>query len=580
VTDNGTVNGIAIARLVQKLPGRSRTVFLTCAYGLIAGVGAVAFQLSITFLHRQTLVRLANHSRPFFLVGSFLLIVSTSLAVGWLLNRFCVEAAGSGIPQLKLAFWKDFGFVPGRVAWVKFLAGVLSIGGGSSLGREGPSVQLGGALASSVAGWAGEAKQKRRLPAAAGAAAGLAAAFNTPLASVTFVLEEIIEDLNSRILGSVLLASVIGALVVHGLVGEQPAFVLNRIDRPTLAVYFLTPLIAASAALMGVLFQKLTLSLRAARKHFHRIPPWLRPAIGAVLTWLIGSSVFLATGHLGVFGLGYDDLSLGLNLQLGWRLAGILLLAKLLATVACYGFGGCGGIFSPTLFFGGMCGLFLAGLSGLAVHLPPADHVVLAVIGMSACLGAVVGAPVTGILIVFEMTHQFSLVPALMIGALVSEAVRRRTTSHSFYEGLLIQDGHHLQHVIPPRDLQGWQQFPVSAIANFRPAIIQDLTAAELTRVVTTNPYQRFPVVQAGRLTGMLTRQEAERAIAEKRTPGLEPAVTCLPHQTIGELQSLIVESASHLVILLDEPNGKVLGLITLHDLLRAEANIVRGGEH
>ena len=112
----------------------------------------------------------------------------------------------------------------------------------------------------------------------------------------------------------------------------------------------------------------------------------------------------------------------------------------------------------------------------------------LAVVGMSACLGAVVRAPVTGILIVFEMTHQFSLVPALMLGALVSQAISRKLNYNSFYEEILVQDGHRLEHVVPPRDLQTWQQLPVSAIANFQPVIVQDCSAGELQKLLRTAP--------------------------------------------------------------------------------------------
>jgi len=116
---------------------------------------------------------------------------------------------------------------------VKFLAGIISVGGGSSLGREGPSVQIRGTLASNLAGLTGEAKQNRRAASAAGAAAGLAAAFNATLAATTFVLEEIIGDLNSRLLGSVLLASVLGAVVVHGIIGKQQSFILTGVEAPT-----------------------------------------------------------------------------------------------------------------------------------------------------------------------------------------------------------------------------------------------------------------------------------------------------------------------------------------------------------
>ena len=295
--------------------------------------------------------------------------MSTSLAVGWLLNNFCKTASGSGVPQLKLAYWKEFGVVAWRTVWVKFVAGALSIGGGCSLGREGPSVQMAGGAASCLAGKLGTAKQRRRLPAAAGAAAGLAAAFNTPVAAVTFVLEELIQDLNSRYLGSILLASFIGALIAHTLIDDQPAFELFYVDPPRWITYVLTPVIAAVAALIGMYFQKSTLALRAARQDFKQVPMWLRPSIGAAITWVLGCSVFLLTGSTGVFGLGYDAMTEALtdDFQLDWSIAVLLLAAKLLATICCYGFGGCGGIFSPTLFFGCMSGIALSGADWLGV---------------------------------------------------------------------------------------------------------------------------------------------------------------------------------------------------------------------
>ncbi len=564
---------------VQRLPPRTRELVLTCIYGLAAGGAAVAFQLAITWVYSHTLLELSHHSLKTFLAGSFAVIMVTALISGYLLSSFCREAAGSGIPQLKLAFWKDFGFVPWRVVWVKFVAGALAIGGGSSLGREGPSVHLAGGLASNIAGALGEPKQNRRLATAAGAAAGLAAAFNTPLAAITFVLEEIIEDLNSRLLGSVLLASVIGAFVVHGLVGPQPAFKLGSIESPGWETYLMIPVVAAFAALAGAVFQKSTLGLRQRQKGMTKIPAWLRPAIGAAVVWALGAAVFAKTGLLGVFSLGYEDLTAAINNQLAWKLAGLLLVAKLIATIACYGMGGCGGIFSPTLFFGGMCGVFIGGLAGRVLHLSPANQMTLAVVGMSGCLGAVVRAPLTGILIVFEMTHEFSLVPGLMLGALVSQAVARKLTDHNFYEALLNQDGHHLQHVIPPRDLQSWQQLPVSAIANFQPVIVGEPEPIKLRELLNANPYQRFPVVREQKLAGMLTRKEAEAALAENRAPKLEPAVICRPTQSIGELQTLLIESSTLVVVLLDQAEGRVLGLVTLHDMLRAQVSMAKGGK-
>lgn len=567
---------LQLQSLVRKLPSRWRAVLTTCVYGLGAGASAVAFQLGMNWFYQLGFVRLSHQSPGMFYVGSFVLLMGSSLIVGWLLNSFCREAAGSGIPQLKLAFWKDFGFVPWRVVWVKFVAGILSIGGGSSLGREGPSVQLAGAVGSNLAALAGEAKQSRCAPAAAGAAGGLAAAFNTPLAATTFVLEEIIGDLNSRFLGAVLLASVIGAFVVHGIIGRQPAFTLTGVQSPTWVAYVLTPVVAALASVVGVYFQRLSLGLRARTKSIRKLPKWMIPAFGALLTWVLGALVFWRTGHLGVFSLGYDDLSSALAGDLGWQLAAVLLVTKFIATFSCYGFGGCGGIFSPTLFFGGMTGVAIAGLVGLEWHISRADTLTLAVVGMSACLGAVVFAPVTGILIVFEMTHEFALVPALMIAALVSQAISRKMNRENFYDALLTQDGHRLEHVRPPRDLQSWQELPVSAIANFNPVVVRDLDLATMRKTLDEHPCQQFPVVSAGKLAGVLTRKEAELAQVQKRGPDLSPAATCLREQTVSALQMLLIESETHFVVVLDRKEGEVIGVVTLHDLLRAQAAVAQ----
>jgi CIC family chloride channel protein len=573
------VQWFSLSKLTGHLPKRAHTILLTCIFGLAAGLAAVVFQQVINLLFDFAFVR--QSQRPFweFALISLAVILSTSLLAGWLLSRFCREAAGSGIPQMKIAFWKDFGFVSWRVVWVKFLAGVLSIGGGSSLGREGPSVHVAGGLASNLAGVLGEPKHTRRLAASAGAAAGLAAAFNTPLAALTFVLEEIVQDLNSRILGSILLASVIGAFVVHGLVGQQPAFELGPFAPSMWGVYALTPVVAVAAAFVGVLFQNETLKLRRRQKDWKRVPEWARPAMGGLLTWILGIGLFYVTaqhgiGNFGVFGLGYRDLSAGLDHRLIWQVAGALLFLKFIATVTCYGLGGCGGIFSPTLFFGGMTGLVIAGVSGYALDLQPGDHTVLAVVGMSACLSAVVRAPVTGILIVFEMTHEFALVPALMIGALASQMVARRFTRCNFYEQILEDDGHQLERVIPPRDLHSWQQLPVSTIANFAPVIVRDTRPEALREFIKAHPHARFPVVKDKKLAGVLTRREIESALKTGTEPRLDQAITCMPHQTIRHLQAILIEAPTFLVVLLDKPEGRVIGLITLHDILRAETRM------
>jgi chloride channel protein, CIC family len=564
----------ALVRTLERLPIQTRTIIKIAAYGLAGGGIATAFHYGIDVLFNHSVRALESASLGWFLAGSFLVVAGTSAISGWLLNSYCPEAAGSGIPQVKVAFWKDMGFIRWRVVWVKFVGGLLSVGGGASLGREGPSVQFAAGLTSNLAGALGEPKQNRRLATAAGSAAGLAAAFNTPIAAATFALEEIIGDLNSRLLGGVLLASVLGALVVQGFLGAQPSFTLHRAGAPpTLWVYGAAPFVAAISTLAGVLFQKWSLVFRA---YFLRstIPQWMLVAAGGIAVWALGAAVFAATRHDGVFGLGYGDLSIALDARLAWKVALLLLLAKLAATSICYGLGGCGGIFAPTLFFGGMCGTCVAGILGLVHPLTTPDQVTIAVVGMSACLGAVVRAPVTSILIVFEMTHEFSMVPVLILGALVSQAIARRFNRYNFYDAILAQDQQNIERIVPPRDLRAWQETPVSRIANFRPVIAEDLTAPALPRFLEAHAQERFPVEQNGRLTGVLTRRAAQAALRDGRTPELEPALTCRRDTPIREVQTKLIESPSQIVVIIGGEQEHVIGVVTLHDVLRAELDI------
>ncbi len=550
---------------------------VTVAYAVAAALVTVLFQVAMNLLYRHGLAALALKSRTTFLVGSFLLMVGGALVVGWMLNSFGKEAAGSGIPQLKLAIWRDFGFVRMRVIWVKFLAGALQIGSGSSLGREGPSVQLAGAVGSNLAGAAGEPKQKRRHGAVTGAAAGLAAAFNTPLAAVTFVLEELIGDLNSRLLGSILLAAMLGALVAHGLLGPQPAFALSPVGEPTWRAYLLLPIVAIAASIVGALFQKSSLAVRKFSRGSSTFPAWLRPAVGAMICWALGTTVFIKTGHLGVFGLGYDDLSDALAGKLAWQIAAVLLVTKLIATIACYGSGGCGGIFSPTLFFGATTGIAVAGIAQLFVPLQPDGIAMLAVVGMSSTLGAVVRAPVTSILIVFEMTHEFALVPPLMLAALISQTTSRLLLRRNFYDALLEQDGHDVEHFAPPRDLVAWHLQQASPLASSRPVLVENLSAPAVRTILDQYPYQSFPVFINGTVTGILHRDDAEIALKQNLEPVLRPAALCAHNDTIKQVEQKMVENGAAVAVLLAE--NKVTGVLTLHDLLRAQLAASSQGE-
>lgn len=574
MTNNFGKSSVLVDHL-KALPDNTRVLLQTVILAVIAGGLAVCFMLCINFFFEHTFLAFAERSKTFFLVGSFIVIMGTSLAVGLLLFRYSPDAAGSGIPQLKAAYWKDLGYVPFKPILIKFVAGVLSIGGGASLGREGPTVFLGGGLASNAAGAMGVPVRRRRGAVVVGAAAGLAAAFNAPLAAVTFILEEFVGDINSRFIGRVVLSALLGAFVVFALVGHQPAFRLPTVDDITWVHYSLALLVALVASLAGVTFQQATLALRGRVKHQKTLPAWLLPCCGGFAVWCIGASVFCTSGRVGVFSLGYQDLSSALANDFVWWLAGVMVLAKLLATILSYGFGACGGIFSPTLFIGGMCGCFIGGLANLFLPLTPSDLIVLSAVGMSSCLGAVVRAPLTSVLIVFEMTHQFELVPGLMIGAIVSVIVAHATSDHNFYDAILLQDGHELIKIKPPLDLKSWQNLPVAAIVNPNPVVVRSFEREEIGRILESHPYNCFPAVLESGQPGLVTRAELEAIVAGGVAPqALEPAVTCWPEQTLCEISNKFIGSPHSVIVVVERDRPVIVGLLTLHDLLRAQAAI------
>jgi len=564
-----------MVRFIDRVPERVRLLILTLGYGVAGGLVTVAFMLAMNRLFALVWHRLALLSPGGFLVGSLVVLVVSSAAAGVLMSRVCPEAAGSGIPQLKAAYWIDLGEVPFRAVLVKFVGGVLTLAGGTSLGREGPSVFISGGFCSALAGWLGIDRRKRRHAAATGAAAGLAAAFNTPLAAIAFVLEEILGDLGSRVLGSVMLASVAGAFIVYALVGRQPSFSMPSVDAVSWGMYAVVPVAAALGGLAGVWFQRGALGLRARLRTVRHLPTWLRPTCGALVVWAVGGAVYLGCGHLGIFGLGYEDLSEALVQGMPWRTAGVLALAKLVATAVSYGTGGCGGIFSPTLFIGAMCGFLASGVAAHCLPLLPEDHLVLAAVGMSAAFGAAVRAPVTGILMIFEMTHQFGMVPALMLGTLVSQGIARLAGKHNFYDEVLSQEGHEIRRIAPPRDLVAWRQLPLSTFAGRQPVAITDLAPEAVRRRLKCHPYRCFPVVLRGEVQGVVTRDELERALKGGVSPRVERAPVFREDQSLQEIEPLMIQSSSGLFLLAARDGGPLTGVFTLHDLLRAQAAVL-----
>lgn len=413
----------------------------TAVIGLSAGFTAVLFHQAMVGLARW-LVNLPS-SWPWWKFVPFVLasMAIAAFVTGFMIKTWAQDAPGSGIPQVKVAYHTGEMNFTWRLIFVKFFGGAISIGTGSSLGREGPTIHIGAALASKIANLLRMDADAKANAVCAGSAAGLAAAFSSPLAGVTLVLEEIAGGKNqNKFAGRALLAAAVAASVVYSFTGGTACLPIGPGLLMSWPVLWLSPVVALVAGAAGLLFQWSTLAIRARAKKSSLSMP-LKLTMGALSGGAVALTAFFLTGHLGAFGLGEQDLLGALTNRITWEVAIVLLIAKLAATAFCYGPGGCGGIFAPVIFFGAMAGVLVHGILAPLLHLSDADQTALALVGMTACLGAVVRAPITSILIVMEMTWQIHVLPALMVAAVISVFMNRTVFHGNFYDDALRQDG-------------------------------------------------------------------------------------------------------------------------------------------
>ena len=541
--------------------------------GITGSSVAVLFHHSIHFVHHKIWTPLAAGPLENFAAIGFIVLTLVGLLNGWLLTQFAPEAAGSGIPQLKTAYRQNYGLVSFRIVWVKFIAATLSVGGGLSLGREGPSVQLAGGLASVIGQKFRLSNFRIRTLSACGAAAGLAAAFNAPIAAVAFVLEEIIEDLNSRTIGPILLASFISVVTLFLLQGTEPAFIIPPVESFHGWVYLAVPVVAALASLAGVGFQKSTLSWTRHIRQKSTLPPWSRPVIGAWINWAIACLVFYWIGKTGVLGLGHQDLTASLAGDLALVSLLVLFVAKWMATTSAYAWGNCGGIFTPTLFLGAMIGGACSQSIDLGIGLDQDSQRLLTIVGMSACLGAVVRAPITSILIVFEMTHDFALVPPLMLGALVSQAISRSLCPDNFYNQFLKEVGVRLETNRSLRAQASWRNRPVSSFANFEAPCLRSWEKAEVEKILQKFPDTTFTLLnKEDHPTGILERTQLQTFLETGKTPHLQNPIFVYPNQTMQEIEPLLKEAPLSSLVLVSH-NQRFLGLFTHSDAAQSQKN-------
>ena len=406
--------------------------------GLSTGVVAVAFHIALDFAEsaRQTV---GGEARLLGFAGfpwSFALTLVALVLSAWLVRRFSPEAGGSGIPHLKAVLQGERDLASRALLVVKFLSGVLGIGAGLALGREGPTVQMGAAVGNALAPRSVARDGERHLLIAAGAAAGLSAAFNAPLSGLVFVLEE----LEGRVASSEFFVAAIACLsadmVCRITLGQFPVFELPLMDAPELRLLPLFLLLGALCGLLGVAFNKALLYTSRV------LAGPCRPAL-RLLWWSTWALVIAYVGWQVPEALGSGQRFVGVILDghtIGIGLIPAYFLIRFTLTVGSYGTGAAGGIFSPILVLGALAGLALGDAANFWFPGAEADPRVFAVVGMAAYFTGVVRAPLTGIVLIIEMTGNYGLVLPLFAGCFAALMIADALHDLPIYEALLERD--------------------------------------------------------------------------------------------------------------------------------------------
>jgi len=415
---------------------RRRQLPRSLLVGWVAGLCAVAFRTALSFADglRDWLIVFV-HAHP---LATFPLPLALGAAGGatavYLVARIAPEATGSGIPHVKAVLHGLKQLVWPRVLAVKFVGGVVGIGAGLALGREGPTIQMGAAVGQMVGGWFPCTARERRTLIAAGAGAGLAAAFNAPLSGLVFVLEEVQRDFSPGVFAATLIASGVADFTTRLLLGQVPVFSVRTEFIPPLSLVPFALLLGAVAGLLGVAFNR---GLLASLDLFDRLrgrPQWVG---GALVGVGIGAVAMVAPSAVGG---GHHLVERMLAGQISLVALAGFFVVRFVLTMLSYGCGAPGGIFAPLLVLGSGMGLAIGEIVTRVFPAAVGDVQVFAVIGMAAYFTAIVRAPLTGIVLMVEMTGNYALVLPLVVACLAAYGVADYLRDRPIYEALLERD--------------------------------------------------------------------------------------------------------------------------------------------
>ena len=572
---------LAIPRVRQRLydwlhGSPTGLLALGIGIGAGAGVGAVIFRYLILWFtllfsgHEDySGVGHAAHSLlpalgPWFVV---LAPVVGGLLYGPLVDRFAREARGHGVPEVMLAVAEQGGRIRPQVAVVKSLASAICIGSGGSVGREGPIVQIGSALGSSLGQLLRVPELRLRLLVACGAAGGISATFNAPIAGVVFALELILRDFEAESFGVVVPASVVANVIGRAAFGSSAFLTLPPFQLTSLAEYGFYAGLGILAAFAAVVFIRTLYGLEDLADRVWHGPEWLRPPAGGLVLGLL----LLALPQM--YGVGYPVLEGAMRGNYALAFLLLLLVGKLLATSLTIAIGGSGGVFAPSLFMGAMLG----SAYGDAIQQLPGSHGpagAYGLVGMGAVFAGAARAPLTAVIIIFELTGDYQIILPLMLAIALATGGSRLISADTIYTLKLRRRG---VDIIRGRAADVMESLRISDAMGPVPVAIP--TDTPLPAVVTKlggSDLEALPLIDAdGLYRGVITTRQLERALADTR-PGAvagelaeQPSTVSVSQSLKDALPLLLHGDTSGLPVLADDA-ATVVGWLTHRDVLHA----------
>ncbi len=548
---------------------------LAVVTGAGAGGGAVGFRYLILgftklFTGRSDYSDAGHVASPHFPVLGiyFVLLVPVigGLIYGPLVDRFAKEARGHGVPEVMLAVSQRGGRIAPRVAIVKSLASALCIGSGGSVGREGPIVQIGSALGSSLGQWLRVPESRLRLLVACGAAGGISATFNAPIAGVFFALELILRDFETESFGAVVLASVTADVIGRAAFGNHPFLTLPTFSVHSPVEFAFYAVLGVLAAAGGVGFTKVLYGIEDVCDRVWHGPEWLRPAAGGVLL----GGLILALPEM--YGVGYPILENGVaGHYVAWFLI-VLLVGKMVATSLTIGIGGSGGVFAPSLFMGAMLGTaFGDGVHQILPHLT-ASAGAYGLVGMGALFAGATRAPITGVLIIFELTGDYTIVLPLMVAIVIATAVSGKLSKDTIYTLKLRRRGIDITN---PRAVNLMYTLTVNDAMHPVPDPLA--VSDPLKRIIerfTDEVREALPVVDFdGCYRGTVTSQEVEQSVANDVDVTAGELARWLPTaratQSLHDAVQALTERETTGVPVVSTDGSRLVGWINHHDILQ-----------